>query len=168
MWILTCVATLILLVGCQPKTEQPDDANQLTPFRAAAGKWGYIKGGKTVIEATYDNVSPFRNGVARVKVGDKYGYINESGKTIVEPTYSAAGRFGDGLAPVKTGEKFGYIDKTGKLAIEARYAAADDFLNGFASVVLDDVSGYIDIKGEFKKGDPPGTVTEDAGAGDAL
>lgn len=164
--ILTCVLSLLFFNGCKPKTDvgaDPEAANKLTPFRTAEGKWGYSKGGKTVIAASFDNVSPFRGGTARIKVGDKYGFIDESGKTIIEPKYAAAGRFSDGLAPARTGEKFGYIDKTGKMAIEAKYSAAGDFLDGFAAVVLDEVTGYIDTKGAFEKGDPPGTVTNEDG-----
>lgn len=167
--ILTVVLSLLFSIGCKPKTDDgadPEAVNKLAPFRTAAGKWGYNKGGKTVIEAKYDNVSPFRNGTARIKIGDNYGYIDEAGKTIIEAKYAAAGRFSDGLAPVKMGDNFGYIDKTGKIALEARYSAADDFLDGFAAVVLDEVAGYINSKGEFKKGDPPGTVTEEEGVGD--
>ena len=160
---------LLFVIGCEPKTEVdlgPGSANTLTPFRDADGKWGYNKGGKTVIEPKFDNVSPFRNGTARVKLGDKYGFIDEAGKTLIEPKYTAAGRFSDGLAPAKIDANFGFVDKSGKVVVPAKYESADDFNEGFASVILGGEAGYINKQGEFKKGDPPGTVTEEAGVGD--
>jgi hypothetical protein len=167
--VLACALSLLFVIGCKPKAEVgdgPNTANTLTPFRTADGKWGYNKGGKTVIEAKFDNVVPFQNGTARIKVGDKYGFIDESGKILVEPKYVAAGRFIDGLAPVKIDANFGYIDKSGKVVIPAKYGSADDFNAGYASVLLGEESGYISKQGEYKKGDPPGTITEDSGVGD--
>lgn len=159
------LAASLLVAGCTPKNEVAEgvDPNALTAFRTSEGKWGYKNGrGKTVIEAKFDNVLPFRNGVARVKVNEKFGFIDESGKALVEPKYSEAGSFGDGLAPVKDGEKFGFIDRSGKMIIEANYDRADNFGDGFATVVLEGKAGYINKDAEFKEGDPPGTE-EDAG-----
>ena len=39
-------------------------------------------------------------GLANVKVGEKYGYIDKTGKTIIPPQYYYAGTFASGLAPV--------------------------------------------------------------------
>jgi len=167
IYLLGLVSSLVVS-GCAPKQEGVDggDPNALTAFRTADGKWGFQNGrGKTVIEAKYDNVLPFRNGVSRVKINDKFGFIDESGKTLVDAKYSEAGAFNDGLAPVKSGDKFGYIDRTGKMAIEAKYERADNFGGGFAAVVLEGKTGYIDTKAEFKEGDPPGT-SDDAGVMD--
>ena len=150
-----CVLTA-LVAGCTPKG---DDAapEVLTAFRTADGKWGFQKGGKTVVEAKFDNVQPFKNGVARIKVNDKFGYIDESGKTLIEPKYEEAGRFSEGMAPVKLDDKFGFVDRTGKVVLEAKYDRADEFGGGYAIVEMDGKQGYIDKEGVFKEGEAPGS-----------
>ena len=47
------------------------------------GKWGYInKSGKIVIEPMFEMAYPFNGGVARVKIGEKVGYINKAGELL--------------------------------------------------------------------------------------
>jgi len=38
------------------------------------------------IPAQFDRADPFSGGLARVKIGRKYGYIDRNGKYIWEPT----------------------------------------------------------------------------------
>lgn len=48
--------------------------------------WGFIdKTGKLVIDFKYDQVTPFKNGIAEVIVDGKIGYIDRTGKYIWEP-----------------------------------------------------------------------------------
>jgi hypothetical protein len=42
--------------------------------------------GKMVIPPQYDDYGGFSEGLARVKVGDKKGYIDKTGKYVWEPT----------------------------------------------------------------------------------
>ena len=166
--LLVC-ALAAAFTGCTPKGDGDAAPEVLTAFRTADGKWGYKKGSKTVIEAKFDNVMPFKEGVARVKLNGKFGYIDESGKTLIEPKYEEAGRFSGGLAPVKLGEKFGFVDQTGKVVLEAKYESANEFTEGYALVMLEEKHGYIDKEGVFKEGDPPGSGETDTSAtsGDA-
>ena len=49
----------------------------------AGGKFGFIDtSGNMVISPQYDNVEPFCNGLAKVCIGDKWGYIDKSGTYI--------------------------------------------------------------------------------------
>lgn len=43
------------------------------------------KRGEYLVERFYESISRFHNGIARVKLNDKYAYINSSGKLIYEP-----------------------------------------------------------------------------------
>ncbi|MHB8123063.1 MAG: WG repeat-containing protein [Desulfuromonadaceae bacterium] len=45
---------------------------------------GY-KAGKLIIPPRYNGVQPFSEGLAVVKLGDKYGYIDRSGKMVIPP-----------------------------------------------------------------------------------
>ena len=154
---------LSILVACEKPADPSNGGNpaagSLEAFRNDIGKWGFKKGSKEVIKPQYDGVMPFQDGVTRVRVGKKFGFIDESGKYLIEPTYVAAEPFREGLAPVQAEEdgKWGFIDKTGKYVLEAKYDTADTFSDGFAVVDLNGKSGYIDIKGVFKEGEVPGT-----------
>ena len=54
----------------------------------------------------------FSNGLAGVKVGDKWGYIDKSGNFVINPQFDRVSQFApNGLAYVKSGELYGYIDK---------------------------------------------------------
>lgn len=49
-------------------------------------KWGFADGsGRLVIDFQFDEVTPFKNGIAEVLVDGKIGYIDETGKYIWEP-----------------------------------------------------------------------------------
>jgi len=50
-----------------------------------ANKWGYInENGEIVIKYKFDHAYPFENGKAKVKLGKKEFYINETGKEVNE------------------------------------------------------------------------------------
>lgn len=78
------------------------------------GKWGYIdRGGRMIVQPTYDAAFPFRGDSAIVRQAEKRGFlrINPDGvpTLVVAPRYEDAFRFTEGLAPVKIGGRWGYI-----------------------------------------------------------
>lgn len=51
------------------------------------GKYGYINSlGKIVIPLQFDQAFDFSNGLATVRIDEKYGYIDFSGKYVWHPT----------------------------------------------------------------------------------
>ena len=70
-----------------------------------------------VIQPKYTDASIFQEGLAYVKVKNKYGFINKKGKTVVKPIYDRVSMFYNGLAYVEKNGRAFYIDKTGKKAI---------------------------------------------------
>jgi serine/threonine protein kinase len=97
----------------------------------------------------FDFVQVYFEGMANVRLNDKWGYIDEKGKLIIDLIYDHADYFMDGLAAVKIGKKYGYIDKTGKVVIPFKYDIASPFLeDGIASVaIFGRGDGYIDKSG---------------------
>jgi hypothetical protein len=101
-----------------------------------------------MLEPQWDGVGLFGDGLAPVKLGGKWGYIDETGKMIIEPAWDEALSFADGLAPAQKDDKWGYIDKTGKVVVELTWDDAEVFFGGVAIVVKNGKFGFIDATGK--------------------
>lgn len=94
------------------------------------------------ILAKYNEIHEFSEGLARVKKGKKYGYINTSCKEVISPKYFKAGDFHEGLASIKVKKGFRftgyeYINTKGDIVITPigyDYKSAGDFKGKFAYV----------------------------------
>ncbi len=98
----------------------------------------------------YDYVSNFEEGLARVKLNEKWGVIDKTHKEVVPPRYDYISTFffNEGLASVQLNKKWGFIDKTGKEVIPLIYDYADDFKDGKAIVEKDGKEFFIDKTGK--------------------
>lgn len=78
--------------------------------------WGYMNtDGKIVIQAKYQTAGPFKDGLARVKIDDKYGFIDQKGKIIIKAKFANASNFQNDIASVfLKNERMAYIDRRGK------------------------------------------------------
>ncbi|WP_414751880.1 WG repeat-containing protein [Anabaena sp. CCY 9910] len=85
----------------------------------------------------------------RIKVNDKYGYIDQMGRVVIPPQFNYAADFSEELAMVKIGNKVGYINKTGQLVIPPQFDVAWSFSEELAVVKIDDKFGYIDKTGQL-------------------
>ena len=74
-----------------------------------------------VIKPAFQEIQRFSQGMAAVKIGGKWGYIDKTGKLVVPAIFDTAEPFIGGLAAVDqstTSNGFtGYIDRTGKKVI---------------------------------------------------
>ena len=95
------------------------------------------------IEATW----PFVDGMARVKVDGKWGFIDTNGKMVIAPQYERVENFFEGLAGVKKDDKWGFVDKKGRIVVEPQFDEIWDFSNGLALFRSYDQYGYIDKNG---------------------
>lgn len=90
-----------------------------------------------------------QEGIARVKKGDLYGFVDVSGKTICKPKYRDALVFSDGLAAVLADNlRWGFIDTKGEMVIPARFGFVSDFKNGVARIQSKGYWGAIDKSGK--------------------
>jgi len=66
--------------------------------------------GKVVIQARFDDATPFSEGLAAVRVGGpedgKWGYIDGTGDLVIEPQFAGASFFSEGLAAVTVDDFF--------------------------------------------------------------
>ena len=123
------------------------------------GKWTLTThDGKTVTAQQFDDVDIFYEGLAAVKIGDRYGFIDTTGTVVftLEPEYYPM-HFSDGLAlvvqTVDSTDRWGYINKKGKWVIPPQFSDANHFHGGLAYVILSDDpkdrrSGYINHRGQ--------------------
>jgi len=102
-----------------------------------------------VIEPQFDDAWDFSEGLAQVKKGDKWGYINKEGIFIVEPQFEEGGYFSEGFALIKKDNKWGYIKKNGSIAIEPQFTDAWDFSEGAGRIKQNGLYGIITEAGEI-------------------
>lgn len=131
--------------------------DKLIPFRnTETYKYGYLNtAGQIVIEAKYDTIDNFYNGLAMVKFNNKYGFINTSGQIVVNNEYDIVRKFNNGYAVVGKeidGEvKYGLVNCSGQLVIEVKYFSLGDVNNGllYFSTFDSELIGYMNTKGEI-------------------
>lgn len=85
--------------------------------------------------------SSFTNGLSKVKVDEKLGFINLAGEWVIPPQFNHAWPFYDELALANAEAegkiKYGYMNKAGEWVVKAIYNGASFFYNGWATVVTD-------------------------------
>ncbi|GGY16038.1 hypothetical protein GJV26_26685 [Massilia dura] len=126
----------------------------LARFRAD-DRWGYRDlRGAVAIAPRFDDAAVFRHGLAAVKDGAQWRYIDPKGEPAFDGTFVQAGEFGNvGLALARATRlgKFGFIDRAGNWAIAPRFrraAAFADFALAPASVD-EERFGLIDASGQW-------------------
>jgi WG containing repeat len=129
---------------------RPSTLFSIPPYRG-----NYIdQSGKVVIktnpELGISDSREFSEGLAPVKQGNLWGYIDTKGRLVIKPQFVRAEYFFDGLARVRkpdaksvTGSLWGYIDKTGKLVHETKFEEAFDFSDGMALVFYENKYAYL-------------------------
>jgi len=95
------------------------------------------------------------DGLARVVVEGKYGYINLKGRLVIDARYRDAVDFGSGYAAVRSGETgWQFIDSKGRI-VSKTFLSAGPFRDGFAYVTYQadareaPVTGYINTGRKF-------------------
>lgn len=120
-------------------------------FSLAVCNTALAEGYTRVIALRYDGAGSFREGLAAVKTGEKWGFIDQKGQEVVPPKYDDVHHFREGFAAVCMGDwktgKWGFIDRTGKEIVPPKYDDAYAFCEGLALVLLEDQFGFIDTAG---------------------
>lgn len=139
--IIGCLP-LLLIVPTANQYASPDTTNRLS--YAIVTKAGTIKfaSGETRRFVTISGLAP-------IKTGGKWGFLDKTGKVTITPQFDDASSFSDGLASVKAGKKWGFIVKDGASVISPQFDKVADFFKGLAHVTVGDKSGYIDKTGNY-------------------
>jgi tRNA A-37 threonylcarbamoyl transferase component Bud32 len=113
------------------------------------GKYGYVSGGKLVIPCQFGFANDFSEGLASVRKGAKWGFINTIGKLVIPCQFDDAWLFSEGLAKVQIEEKLGFINTIGKLVIPCQFDDAFVFFEGLAKVKIEEKLGFINTIGKL-------------------
>ena len=98
----------------------------------------------------YDDIKEFQDGFAKVKLDDKYGYIDVSGQLVIKPQFDYTTQpFSEGMAEVKLENKWGFIDKTGNIIIKPQFDDTKSFKDGLAGIYIKNKWGFIDKSGKI-------------------
>lgn len=125
------------------------------------GKWGLrMATGRIVCAPIYDGMDSFSEGLARVVVGNKEGFIDTFGEVVVPIKFERVAAYSEGLAIFGEGwienrlTRWGYLDSSGNVAIEAKFEDVRKFSGGLAAATIggrmrNGRTGYIDRKGDW-------------------
>lgn len=91
---------------------------------------------KEIIPCIYESAPSFSEGLAQVKLNDKWGVIDKDGNIVAPCKYDYIGGFSEGLAKVRLNGKYGFIDKEGREVIPCEYGIVHDFSEGLALVSI--------------------------------
>ncbi|MFA7335295.1 MAG: WG repeat-containing protein [Candidatus Obscuribacterales bacterium] len=80
------------------------------------------RSGRIAFKNRFEGAKIFKEGLAPVLSGAKWGYIDHTGNFRIKPQFDDADLFSEGLAAVQVNSKWGYINKDGKFVIEPKFA----------------------------------------------
>lgn len=113
---------------------------------------GYVsRFGEVVIDLKYRYAEPFKDGYARVGVGDdknrKLGIINRKGREVVYPKwdgcrYRKQGRFSV-QEDLGVEQKHGFVDSVGQIVVPVKYSMVGDFVDSMAFVAIGKYDEYV-------------------------
>lgn len=78
-------------------------------------QWFFINRQGQTISGAFDEINELRDQVYVVKIGDKYGALDQFGKVIIEPKFSKLGDFKNGYAYFSEKGLYGFVSKEGKI-----------------------------------------------------
>ena len=147
----TTDSTTTTTTTTQIPIDTTEKLNTLIPYRKNDEKYSSVDSVtmKSKNRKEYDYASSFSEGLAFVRLNNKWGVIDKTGEIIIPLEYEKLSSFSEGLAAIQSNNKWGFIDKTGKIIIPFEYDGAGLFSEGLAGVELNGKSGFIDKTGKI-------------------
>lgn len=98
----------------------------------------------------YDYVGTYYEGLARVKLEKKWGFIDTSGQLVIKPKYDQVENFSEGLAKVRSGHRgWGLINKKGEEILKPMFDYIGDFIGDEALIRSGGKEAFIDRNGNM-------------------
>ncbi len=97
----------------------------------------------------FQDVSDAHDGFARIKLNDKWNFIDKHGKLLNDKWLDGVGAFNDGVATIILNDKYNFIDQNGKFLSDKWFDYAGHFANGVARIKLNGKWNFIDKQGKL-------------------
>lgn len=121
----------VRFISASPSQTTTKTSNQLA--------FSYCTETGEILKNRFDQVSPFSNGVAAVRIGKSVGFIGLDGQ-FLPSSKRVECQFQDGLSEgclaAYVDGRWGYLDTSGNWLVEPLYESAEPFQNDFAQVGL--------------------------------
>ncbi|MEM9847235.1 MAG: WG repeat-containing protein [Bacteroidota bacterium] len=115
--------------------EFDDNALAIVKYGQEKVRYGILDTkGNIITEHHYNEIKPYSEDRAIVKLKDQYGYIDSDGKLVIPTIYSKVGPFVEGRAAVQENGNCGYINTYGAVVVELAYSKCLEFNSGRAVV----------------------------------
>lgn len=112
-------------------------------------RYGYINKSLKKTKPIYQFADNFNNGLARVKINNKWGFVNKNNNYVINPIYDDLKNFSENYALFLKDSKWGFVGLNGKELGPKNFDYALSFSDGLAGVNIDKLWGYINNYGEF-------------------
>ncbi|GEM_PF-6612316 len=115
-------------------------------------RWGFCDrfSSEVIIRCQYDSTMDFTEGLGRVRINGKYGFVDKTGKLVITAKYDGAMEFKEGFAPVFLDGKAFFIDKKGMDVFKKTFKSVSSFSFGVSLCAGEDGKrGFIDTKGNI-------------------
>jgi hypothetical protein len=106
---------------------------------------GTISSGRRL---TYGPRIGFSEGLGRISVNGKWGFINQRGEVVIAPRFDNLWSFSEGMAPAEVGHKWGFINTAGEMVIPPVIDIQSEFSEGVVCLQTGRGWQYFDTAGK--------------------
>ena len=99
---------------------------------------------ETIREFDFDTIEQFENGLAKIKKGNLYGFLDSDYNYVITPKYNEAEVCANGLIRIGIDGLFGFASKKGEIILKPVFKNLDSFKEGLAIIYNGKQYGYID------------------------
>ncbi len=111
-------------------------------------KYGFVHSSGQVIAANFDDAYDFYEGLAAVKISEKWTFITPNNKQVIKPQFEKVYAFSEGLSGIKLNGKWGFFSaKTQKIVTEPQFDDVGYLQNGLATLTINNLWGFVDNQG---------------------
>lgn len=110
------------------------------------------KEGENPFPVTYSSAGRFEHGVAPVRRGKRWHFINRQGQ-VVSRDYEEISELSDGIYVVRSNGKYGALNSYGRSLLEPQFEKLGDFANGMAWYISGGKYGFVNLAGDLSEPD---------------
>lgn len=131
---------ILFIQSCneEPQDESTEESQYLKDYLEPPSKWGLLNLNNEVVhEAEFDEIRPFKEGVAAVNLKGSWGYLDTSMDLTIKPVYRAAWNFDQNIARVQLmNGNYNFIDMQGNMLFEENFLYAHDFVDSYSTAQI--------------------------------